>query len=605
MSSTPFGTVASTRPRSSVSNPPALAATAAAVSSAASSRMARTASSSGLSFCVSTSAVRVGSSSARGGAGSSRALRAKNLSRLRGAAFAGARGLEPSPFGSRSALVSVFVSVFVVVAAPKNFAMPPFAEGVVAKSDAASPTRVHGIVACPCASNTAMAASAMASAASLVASTDSPRSASATAMASVASLVSSRSPPVFSVKKVVADRATAFAARLGNPKLLLRISVSCPTRPAFQSRRCVVLSWARYSSLSSFGARRDRSRSSTSLSASSRESTRSHRCTRGLSVTAANDLNAHRLFAPSRTFGTTGSMSSPTETRASQSAVFASNSRRKTSDGTRPNADARNPPSYDDPRPAPLAAVRAASDTPPCSTTTRSTRSPNFPPSPRTDRIGSESSISGAAARDTTVCLLGLFLADANLANILLCATPPLIVNPVSANTAARARRHTSAPIANRRSSALASGSRGATAPLASTPSRTRAAISSGSPRSTASTSAVTSRYASSMDARSTVAHSSASVDMIFHDARRYRCRDTFRDERSGAAATAGAASAVSSSTVGSPVPPPPPPTSLSSSRSTSSSSPMVSTCTSAMVGQRRLASAAVWCRRMPASRAG
>ena len=56
--------------------PPALAATAAAVSSAASSRMARTASSSGLSFCVSTSAVRVGSSSARG-AGSSRPPREK------------------------------------------------------------------------------------------------------------------------------------------------------------------------------------------------------------------------------------------------------------------------------------------------------------------------------------------------------------------------------------------------------------------------------------------------------------------------------------------------------------------------------------------------
>ena len=484
--------------------------------------------------------------------------------------------------------------------------MPPLAEGVATKSDAASPTRVHGIVARPCASNTAMAASAMASAASLVASAasasaDSADSAAAPRRPSPSS--SSLPPPlVVVVPVVVAARATAFAARFGNPKVLLRISVSSPARPAFQSRRCVALSSARYSSLRSLGARRDRRRSSTSRSASSRESTRSHRCTRPLSVTAAKDLNAHRLFAPSRTFDTTGSMSSPTETRASQSAVFASNSRRKTSDGTRPNADARNPPSYDDPRPAPLAAVRAASDTPPCATTNRSTRSPNFPPSPRTDRIGSESSISGVAARDTAVCLSGLFLADANLANILLCATPPLIVNPVLANTASRARRHTSAPMANRRSSALPSGSSGATAPPASTPRRTAAATSSGSPRSAASTSAVTSRYASSMDARSTIAHSSASVDMTSQDARRYRCRETLRDERSEAASEAEAAAAdasadVSSSAAGAGCSPaifPPTSRSVSSRRSSSSSSPMVSTCTRAMAGQRRLASAAV-----------
>ena len=255
LSSTPFGTVASTRPRSSVSNPPALAATAAAVSSAASSRMARTASSSGLSFCVSTSAVRVGSSLCPRRRGIvARPPREKfvEASRRRVAqalAVSSPRRSVPGP------LSSLFSSLF-SSSSPRRkiFAMPPFAEGVVAKSDAASPRARarHRRLSLRVEHGDGGVGDGIGRLPRRVDRFSAFGVGDGDGVGRLPRLVA-LPPPVFSVKKVVADRATAFAARLGNPKLLLRISVSCPTRPAFQSRRCVVLSWARYSSLSSFG----------------------------------------------------------------------------------------------------------------------------------------------------------------------------------------------------------------------------------------------------------------------------------------------------------------------------------------------------------------
>ena len=97
----------SRRPRSSVSNPRPRRDRRRQVSSER-SRLgwARTTSSSGLSFLrldVGRPSSSVRHPSPAAAEDPSRALRAKKLSRLRGAAFAGARGLEPSPFGSRSA----------------------------------------------------------------------------------------------------------------------------------------------------------------------------------------------------------------------------------------------------------------------------------------------------------------------------------------------------------------------------------------------------------------------------------------------------------------------------------------------------------------------
>ena len=153
-----------------------------------------------------------------------------------------------------------------------------------------------------------------------------------------------------------------------------------------------------------------------------------------------------------------------------------------------------------------------------------SARSPNFPPMPRIERIGSVSSICAVARRPTTVCLSGLFRAEASFASILLCATPPLIVNPASARTFARARAQIIAPTARRRSEALERGSNAPTSPEALTPRATASASAAEDSKSVASssdvvfvhsrdsramiasTSAVTSRYASSMLARSTTA---------------------------------------------------------------------------------------------------
>ena len=133
-----------------------------------------------------------------------------------------------------------------------------------------------------------------------------------------------------------------------------------------------------------------------------------------------------------------------------------------------------NPPSYEEPRPVPDRARRSAADRDAPDAVpspgafprrlprrnvrpARSTRSPSLPPSPLIERIGRISSISSTAARDTTVCLFGLFRADASLASILLCAIPPDIVYPVFAKTA-RARGARPRPAPARASETLASG---------------------------------------------------------------------------------------------------------------------------------------------------
>ena len=238
-------------------------------------------------------------------------------------------------------------------------------------------------------------------------------------------------------------------------------------------------------------------------------------------------MNAFTDLTPSRTFATTGSTSSPAATRESHAAVLGSNSARSASGCKLASAEAGNPPSYELPLPLPP----APDPSPNTRRSAASTFSPSLPPKPLIERIGSDSIISVTARALTAVCLFGLFLADASFASILLCATPPLMVNPVRSNTAARISAHTCAPTASRLSCSLVDGVRGTTAPLARMPSRTISSTTAASAVATAaSTSRVTSTYASSMLARSTCSHRSASADMTLHDARLYRRRLTLRD---------------------------------------------------------------------------
>mmetsp|Transcript_12425 Transcript_12425/g.57526 ORF Transcript_12425/g.57526 Transcript_12425/m.57526 type:complete len:250 (+) Transcript_12425:510-1259(+) len=248
--------------------------------------------------------------------------------------------------------------------------MPPPSVGVGTKSVADRPTRVDGNASRPSASNALIAVPAMASAA--------PSSAAWTAAWS--SSVSS-----------CAIHAAAPAARWldavgGKPRDLDLTSVGSPFRPALGIP-------ARYSRRRCRGCLRSITLSSTNRSANSPANTRSHRCTPLEVSTAWNDLNALTDLTPSRTFAHTASMSSPRATRRSHAALLGSNAALNSSGSSRDNADAGKPPSYELPLPLP--------PTPDPSPHTRrniiSTFSPNLPPRPLMERIGSDSIISVTA----------------------------------------------------------------------------------------------------------------------------------------------------------------------------------------------------------------